>query len=101
MHKPKKSYLLCYEKTESGATLKWKKLIVDSSTRLRLKKDGDNFYLYSNAPGGGYEFTTPTLFNSSGDIIWQASKAKKGNLAIFGNKLYMADDADSLVVITR
>ncbi len=98
---PMKSYILCYEHNSTAPVLKWKKFI-DGSLKLHLKKEGNNFYAYSaDYNFSGNQFIGPALFNTAGEIVWQASGAQKGNLAIFGNNLYLAQGNDKLVVIKK
>ena len=46
-------------------------------------------------------FVGTALFDTSGNIIWQSDKSQTGNLAIFKNNLYIAQETDSLVVIKK
>lgn len=98
---PLKSSILCYEFKDSGPTLKWKKFH-DYGRILQLKKEGNNFYVYSTDFNFASEgFTGPTLLDTSAEVVWSLDVPQKGTLAVFENLLYMAQGKESLRVIVK
>ncbi len=95
-----KSYILCYEYSGDSLTLKWMKY-VDGSEEMKFIREADNFYVYNARLLGGLDIDGPLLYNTSGDIVWKSSVPQSGNLAIFGNKLYMAQDNGKLLIINK
>ena len=96
-----KSYILCYEYDGDGLNLKWSKY-VDGSHSMKFVKEANNFYVYDAEYGlARLDITGPLLYSTAGDIVWKSSVPQGGNLAIFGNKLYMAYGENSLKIINK
>jgi len=96
---PMEASIMCYRVEEDKLVHPWS-ISFDNSTKLGLKREGDTFYAYSADYSANGNLKAPILLDLEGNILWTSSVKINGHMAIFDNKMYVANCSDFLTVVS-
>ncbi|HBA36692.1 TPA: hypothetical protein DCZ15_02335 [Candidatus Falkowbacteria bacterium] len=97
---PYKSLVTCYRLRADGQGLDliWRQVVAEGSesTHIFVRKYDENSFYFSNRFGGSY--VGITRMDLGGNILWTTAPGKSGSIAVFGDKVFLADRTDRLTV---